>query len=85
MAMGRRVRGSTTAKLRYVVTIERETDGRFIASVPEVAGCHVYGRTRREAATRAQRALQFYVDALREQDRKPPKQPLVAVEVVVAA
>jgi len=81
----RRVRGSTTTKLRYVVTIERETDGRFIASVPEVAGCHVYGRTRRQAVARAQRALQFYVDSLRDQGRRPPKQPLVAVEVVVAA
>ncbi|TMA82816.1 MAG: type II toxin-antitoxin system HicB family antitoxin [Deltaproteobacteria bacterium] len=48
-------------KLRYVVTIERESDGRFIASVPEVPGCHVYGRTRRQAVERARRALQFYV------------------------
>jgi predicted RNase H-like HicB family nuclease len=71
--------------LRYVVTIDRETDGRFIASVPEVPGCHVYGRTRRQAVARAQRALQFYVDTLREQGRKPPRQPLVAVEIVVAA
>jgi predicted RNase H-like HicB family nuclease len=52
-------------KLRYVVTIDREEDGRFIASVPEVPGCHVYGRTRRQAVARAHRALQFYVDSLR--------------------
>src|SRR6185295_14130529 len=57
-------------KLRYVVTIERETDGRFIASVPEVPGCHVYGRTRRQAVERARRALQFYVDSLRDQGQK---------------
>ena len=72
-------------KLRYVVTIDREADGRFIASVPEVPGCHVYGRTRRQAVARARAALQFYVDSLREQGRKPPRQPLVAVEVVIAA
>ena len=72
-------------KLRYIVTIERETDGRFIASVPEVPGCHVYGRSRRQAVARARRALQFYVDSLRTQGRKPPRQPLVAVEVEVAA
>jgi predicted RNase H-like HicB family nuclease len=71
--------------LRYVVTIEREADGRFIASVPEVPGCHVYGRTRRQAVSRARAALQFYVSSLRVEGRKPPKQPLVAVEVVVAA
>lgn len=72
-------------KLRYVVTIDRESDGRFIASVPEVPGCHVYGRTRRQAVARAKAALQFYVSTLRKQGRKPPRQPLVAVEVVVAA
>jgi predicted RNase H-like HicB family nuclease len=72
-------------KLRYVVTIDRETDGRFIASVPEIPGCHVYGKTRRQAVARARRALQFYIDTLRDQGRKPPKQPLVAVEVEVAA
>jgi predicted RNase H-like HicB family nuclease len=72
-------------KLRYVVTIERESDGRFIASVPEVPGCHVYGRTRQQAVGRARRALQFYVDSLRSKGQKPPRQPLVAVEVEVAA
>jgi len=80
-----RDRGSGGAKLRYVVTIEREADGRFIASVPEIPGCHVYGRTRRQAVARARNALQFYVDSLRDQGRKPPRQPLVVVEVVVAA
>jgi predicted RNase H-like HicB family nuclease len=72
-------------KLRYTVTIEREADGRFIASVPAVPGCHVYGRTRRQAVARAHRALQFYVDCLRREGKKPPRQPLVAVEVEVAA
>jgi len=72
-------------KLRYVVTIDREQDGRFIASVPEVPGCHVYGRTRRQAVARARRALQFYVDSLRKRGLRPPRQPLVAVEVVIAA
>jgi len=76
---------TAATKLRYVVTIEKEHDGRFLASVPEVPGCHVYGRTRRQAVARAQRALQFYVTTLRGQGRKPPKQPVVAVEVVVAA
>ena len=75
----------TRVKLRYVVTIEREVDGRFIGSVPEVPGCHAYGRTRRQAVDRAKRALQFYIDSLRDQGRKPPRQPLVAVKIEVAA
>jgi predicted RNase H-like HicB family nuclease len=85
IARGGSVCHAIVMKLRYVVTIEREADGRFIASVPEVPGCHVYGRTRRQAVARARSALQFYVDSLRSQGRKPPRQPLVAVEVEVAA
>lgn len=70
--------------LRYIVVIDREEDGRFIASVPEVPGCHVYGRTRRQAVDRARRALEFYIQTLREEGRKPPRQPMVAVEIEVS-
>ena len=34
--------------------IERETDGRWIAEVPELSGVLAYGATREEAVTRAQ-------------------------------
>ena len=70
--------------LHYVVVIDREDDGRFLASVPEVPGCHVYGRTRRQAVDRARRALEFYIQILREEGKKPPRQSMVAVEIEVA-
>ena len=38
----------------YKVEIERETDGRWIAEVPELSGVLAYGATREEAVTRAQ-------------------------------
>lgn len=72
-------------KIRYTVVLDRETDGRLIASVPGVPGCHVYGRTARQAVSRARRAVQFYVDSLRGQGRRPPRQPTVAVQIEVAA
>ena len=38
----------------FRVEIERETDGRWIAEVPELPGVLTYGASREEALTRAQ-------------------------------
>jgi predicted RNase H-like HicB family nuclease len=38
----------------FKVEIERETDGRWIAEVPELPGVLAYGASREEAVTRAQ-------------------------------
>ena len=35
--------------MRLTVEFDRETDGRWIASVPELAGVHVYGESRDQA------------------------------------
>jgi predicted RNase H-like HicB family nuclease len=35
--------------VKFTVEFDRETDGRWIASVPELAGVHVYGDTRDQA------------------------------------
>lgn len=37
--------------VRLTIEFDREADGRHIAEVPELPGCLVYGRTRREADT----------------------------------
>ena len=39
--------------LRYTVDTEEEADGCWIAEVPELPGCLVYGASRREAASKA--------------------------------
>ncbi len=38
----------------FKVELERETDGRWIAEVPELPGVLAYGASREEAVTRAQ-------------------------------
>jgi predicted RNase H-like HicB family nuclease len=48
-------------KTSYLIIFDRESDGRVIASVPGVTGCHAYGRSRREAVRRVTRALRFYL------------------------
>ena len=44
---------ATIIPMRLTVQFDRETDGRWIASVPELSGVHVYGATRDEALSKA--------------------------------
>lgn len=46
------------------IEFDREVDGRHIASVPELPGCMVYGRTAAEAENKVQRLA---LDVLREE------------------
>jgi predicted RNase H-like HicB family nuclease len=48
--------------MRLTIEFEQETDGRWIAEVPELPGVLVYGQTRNEAAQRA-RALALHTIA----------------------
>ena len=69
----------------YTVVLDRELDGRYIASVPGIAGCHTYGRTPAAAVRRARAALQFYLKGVLSEGKKLPTQPKpVAVRVSVA-
>lgn len=61
----------------YEVETEQETDGRWIAEVPELPGVLTYGQTREEAIRKAQ-ALSLRVLA----DRLEHGEPLPQVENV---
>lgn len=51
--------------MTFEIEIDRETDGRWIAEVPELAGVLTYGRTREEAVARVQAlALRVIADRL---------------------
>lgn len=50
--------------MRFTVEIDRETDGRWIAEIPDLPGVMVYGVTREEALSRA-KALALRVVAER--------------------
>ena len=46
----------------YCALYERENDGRWIVKVPQVPGCHSYGRTIEQARERVREALGLFVD-----------------------
>lgn len=60
----------------YSIVLGWDPDGNvYIATVPELPGCHTLGATLEEAVTHAQNVIGVCVDALREEGRHvpPPK------------
>jgi predicted RNase H-like HicB family nuclease len=58
--------------MKLTIETERETDGRWIAEVPELPGCLAYGATESEAAAKAEAlALRVLADQLDHGERKP--------------
>jgi predicted RNase H-like HicB family nuclease len=62
------------------IETERETDGRWIAEVPDLPGVMVYGQTREEAITRVEAlALRVIADRLDYGETIPELAALFAV------
>lgn len=59
----------------YFVVIERDEEGWFVASVPNLSGCHTQGSTIQEARERIAEAIHAYLG----EDEAPPT-TFVAIE-----
>jgi len=58
--------------MRFTVEIDRETDGRWIAEIPDLPGVLVYSATRPEALARAKAlALRVIADRLEHGEALP--------------
>jgi predicted RNase H-like HicB family nuclease len=68
--------------MQLTLEVEQETDGRWIAEVPEIPGAMVYGATRAAAMAGAEAlALRVLADRLEHGEAAPmPIQFLVAAE-----
>lgn len=69
---------------RFSVEIDRESDGRWIADVPELPGCMVYGATREEARVRVV-ALALHVLADRIENGETPPDVIASAFDIAAA
>jgi predicted RNase H-like HicB family nuclease len=64
----------------YKVEIEVETDGRWIAEIPDLPGVLAYGSTEKEAVASAQAlALRVLADRIEEQ-KEPAETVTVSIE-----
>jgi len=48
---------------KFNVLIERDEDGYFVASVPELPGCHTQANTVDELKARIREAILLYLDS----------------------
>jgi len=48
---------------RFSVVVERDEDGYYVASVPELPGCYTQARTPGELAERVREAVELYLEA----------------------
>jgi predicted RNase H-like HicB family nuclease len=59
--------------LRFIIETERETDGRWIAEIPQVPGALAYGTTKEEAINKAYAiALRSIADDVEHSSDDPP-------------
>ena len=63
--------GATLASMTFIVELEREEDGRWLAEVPALSGVMCYGQDRDEAVAKVQ-ALALRVIAERLEHREAP-------------
>ncbi len=70
--------------MRYLVEVERETDGRWIAEVGELPGVMAYGGTQEEAVAKAE-ALALRVIADRIEHGELVGEPSVSFRAAVPA
>ncbi len=66
------------------VDFDREEDGRWIAIVESIPGCHVYGKTRQEALTKVE-ALALHAVAEKLEDGEVTAEEATSVTFVVSA
>lgn len=59
---------------QYYVAYERDDDGDYIASVPAIPGCAVYGKTLKEAYKNVRSATQECLEVRQELKKTLPRE-----------
>ena len=49
-------------KKEFTIVIEQDEDGIYVASVPELEGCHTQAKTLDELRERVKKAIQLYLE-----------------------
>jgi len=56
------VKDESKMKKEFTIVIEQDEDGIYVASVPELEGCHTQAKTLDELRERIKEAIQLYLE-----------------------
>lgn len=60
--------------MKFQVLIQRDEDGRYIASCPAIRGCHSQGDTYEEAIANITEAMELCIEYLEEKNKRELKE-----------
>ncbi len=60
-------------KREFNIVIEQDEDGYYIASVPELSGCHTQAKSLDELHERIKEAIELYLEVDKEKLERPNK------------
>lgn len=60
--------------MKFQVLIQRDEDGRYIASCPAIKGCHSQGDTYEEAIENITEAMELCIEHLEEKNKQELKE-----------
>ncbi|VVB92356.1 HicB_like antitoxin of bacterial toxin-antitoxin system [uncultured archaeon] len=71
-------------KKEFTIVIEQDEDGVYVASVPELEGCHTQARTLDDLRERIKEAIQLYLEVESDLIREVPLEFVGVQKVEVA-
>ena len=74
----------TNMKKEFTIVIEQDEDGIYVASVPELEGCHTQAKTLDELRERIIEAIQLYLEVESDLIKEVPLQFVGIQKVGVA-
>jgi len=65
---------------KFNIVVERDEDGYYVASVPELPGCHTQAKTLDELRKRIEEAIKLYLEV--EKEAADIRTEFIGVQVV---
>lgn len=65
----------------YHVVVEKDEDGWYVGSVPELPGCHTQGESLEQLMTNIREAIELYVETMRPEGPLPSFVSVQTIEV----
>jgi len=70
----------TTEKKKITILIEKDQDGTFIASAPELPGCYTQAKSLNELMVRIEEAVELYLETVDDEFKRNLQKDFVGIQ-----